>query len=114
MTRKSFVGSNIGFASHARTSPASSERRASESAAIDSASSALGIRSSSGDELIERVGESDQVGLLARRQRLEPLAEPVDPDGWNAERRRGDDVVEMRRSDVHVRQALQALLERTP
>ena len=55
-------------------------------------------------ELIERVGEPGEVRLLARRRRLEPLSEPIDPDGWDPERRRGNDVVEVRRRDVHVRQ----------
>ena len=55
--------SNVGFANHDRTSRASSGRRSAKSAAIASASSAVGDAQPSGDELIERVGESDEVGL---------------------------------------------------
>src|SRR4029077_21240441 len=92
----------------------SSERRSSESAAIASTSSALGARNSSGDELIKRVRETDEVGLRARRRQLERLAQAVDPDRQDAELGRRHDVVEVRCGDVDIGEPLDALLERAP
>ena len=47
--------SNVGFANHDRTSSASTERRSAKSAAIASASSSVGARRRSVDELSERL-----------------------------------------------------------
>src|SRR5881227_4390761 len=92
----------------------SSERLPAKSAAITSASLAPETRRPSADKLIERVGERDEVGLLTRRRRLERLGEPIDPHGRDAERRSRNDVVEVRRGDMHVRQATDTFLECTP
>src|SRR5207248_9679840 len=79
-----------------RASPhASTKRRATSSAS--SSRSAL-----SRNELIERLGERQEVGELARRMNRRLLAEAIDPDGAQSERIRGLDVVEERRGDVRV------------
>src|SRR5207244_746844 len=72
------------------------------SSAAASASTSSGTRGSGRDELIERVRQPRQIRQLARRRWAGSLAEPVDPDGAEAELRRRRDVVEEARADVDV------------
>src|SRR4249919_1378712 len=72
--------------------------------------------SAGGDELIEDVRETGQIGQLARWRRFGPLAEAVDPDRADAELVGGHDVVEMALGDVDVAGPVGAgrLVERAP
>src|SRR5436305_2314568 len=76
------------------------------SAATSGASSGWTARSTkpsgSRDELVERARKARQIRELTCRGWSGPLAEAVDPHGAEAEVRRGRDVVEEARADVHV------------
>src|SRR5882724_1351264 len=57
---------------------------------------------SSGDELIESLGEVGEIAELARRRRLVPFAVAVDPDRAQPELVRRCDVVEVTLGDMHM------------
>src|SRR6478672_10524601 len=103
---RSQSGSSSSLRSHERISSASTVRSApnasSNSAATRSASSTRSrLRS---DELIERLRQREQIRQLACGSRVvgSDLAEPVHPHAAQTESRRRDDVVEQRRTHVHV------------
>src|SRR5437763_16835808 len=103
---RSHSGFRSSLRSQARISCTSTGRSLPKAAAKSAATaSASSSRSSlSGDELIERLGQIQQVRQLARRLRsfTRLFAEAVDPDADEAELVRRDDVVEERRGDVDV------------
>src|SRR5919201_3035854 len=81
----------------------SSSARTSSAAASRSATPASRtVYASGGDELIEHLRETGEVGQLAGRRRLVPLPVAVDPDRLQAELAGRDDVVKMALRDVHV------------
>src|SRR4051794_12076655 len=103
--------SKLGLRNQERSS-SSSLGRGAKSSTIAAASPSVGGRiASAGRELIERLREPAQVGQLAGRRRVGRLTEAVDPDRRESERGRRDDVVEVRRADVHGRQTAGSLLE---
>ena len=56
------------------------------------------------DERVENVGKPVQIGQLARRQRISPLAQPVDPHALDAELSRRHHVVKVTLRHVHMPQ----------
>src|ERR671937_260591 len=80
----------------------SSARTSSAAASRSATAASRTVNASGGDELIEHLRETGQVGQLARRRRLVPLPVAVDPDRPQAELVRRDDVVEVALSHMHV------------